>query len=221
MSSPQPATDPFSNTDTLGPGCSPNPSAGNRLECHNVLTPPPILLDGVIGQEQGSPNVSIINAWSRFQSTVTITFVNSSPVQLRHIRLYFYNIPSMNIGLHEVTLMAGGPQEYFVTGNQNLYSTDNRRKNVVLSYTNVVMTNTFEIVFGFTNRTDVDWLLLSEVELCQQFDGGLSLAYFQIITWQFCTYNVCETVYTLLAVQNQSVKINYMQVTLSVMCQSL
>ena len=136
MSSPQPATDPFSNTDTLGPGCSPNPSAGNRLECHSVLKPPPILLDGVKGQEQSPPNVSIINAWSRSQSTVTITFITSPPVQLHHIRLYFYNIPSMNIGLPEVTLMAGGPQEYFVTGNQNLYSTDNRRKNVVLSYTN-------------------------------------------------------------------------------------
>ena len=182
MSSPQPATDLFSNTDTLGPGCSPNPSAGNRLECHSVLTPPPILLDGVIGQEQGPPNISSINAWSRSQSTVTITFITSLPVQVCHIRLYFYNIPSMNIGLPKVTLIAGGLQEYYVTGNQNLYSTDNRRKNVVLSYTNVVMTNTFEIVFGFTNRTDVDWLLLSEVELCQQFDGGSSLAYFQIIT---------------------------------------
>ena len=77
--------------------------------------------------------------------------------------------------------MDGGPQEYFVTSNQNLYSTDNRRKNVVLSYTNVVMTNTFEIVFGFTNRTEIDWLLLSEVELCQSIDGGLSITDFCLV----------------------------------------
>ena len=176
VSSPLPTTDPFSNTDTLGPGCSTNPS-GNILECHSVFTPPPILLDGVIGQEQGPPSVSTINAWSRSQSTVTITFVTESQVQVRHIRLYFYNIPSMNIGLPEVTLMAGGPQEYFVTGNQNLNSTDNRRRNFILSYTNsLVMTNTFQIIFGFTNRTDVNWLLLSEVEFCQSIDRGLSLA---------------------------------------------
>ena len=115
-----------------------------------------------------------------------------------------------------------------MTGNQNLYSTDNRLKIDCLSYTNVVMTNTFEIVFGFTNRTDVDWLLLSEVEFCQQFDGGLSFAYFQIKLGGFDSYtekqhkfNVCETVYTQLAVQNQSVKINYMHVTLQVICQAL
>ena len=176
VSSPQQTTDPFSNTDTLGPGCLPIPSAGNRLECHQALRP--ILLDGVIGQEQGPPNVSTISAWSRSQSTVTVTFVISSIVQVRHIRLYFYNIPSMNIGLPEVTLIAGGLQEYLVIGNQNLSSTDNRRRNFILSYTNdMVMTNTFQIVFGFT-RIDVDWLLLSEVEFCQSIDGGLSITGF-------------------------------------------
>ena len=181
MSSPQPTTDPFSNTNALGPGCLLNPS-GNRLECHSAFTSPPILLDGVIGQEQVPPNVSSISAWSRSQSTVTITFIIATIVQLRHIHLYFYNIASMNIGLPEVTLMTGGPQEYFVTGNQNLNSTDNRRRNVVLSYTNdMVMTNTFEIVFGFTNRTEIDWLLLSEVELCQSIDGGLSITDFFLV----------------------------------------
>ena len=179
MSSPLPTTDPFSNTDTLGPGCYPNPSIGNRLECHRAVRP--ILLDGVIGQEQGPPNVSTINAWSRSQSTVTVAFITSSQVQLCHIRLYFYNIPSMNIGLPQVTLIAGGPQEYFVTGNHNLSSTDNRRRNVVLSYAYSVMTNTFQIVFGFTNRTDIDWLLLSEVELCQSIDGGLSITVFCLV----------------------------------------
>ena len=176
MSSPQPTTDPFSHTDTLGPGCPPNPS-GNILECHQALGP--ILLDGVIGQDQGPPNVSTISAWSRSQSTVTITFITESQVHLRHIRLYFYNIPSMNIGFPEVTLTAGGPQEYFVTGNQNLNSTDNRRRNLILSYTNsLVMTNTFDIVFGFTKRIDVDWLLLSEAEFCQSIDEGLSITGF-------------------------------------------
>ena len=180
MSSPQPTTDRFSNTDTLGPGCTPNPSADNRLECHQLFRP--ILLNGVIGQEQGPPNVSTINAWNRSQSTVTVTFITSSPVQLRHIRLYFYNIPSINIGLPEVTLMAGGPQEYFVTGNQNLNSIDNRRRNVVLSYINdMVLTNTFEIVFGLTTRNEIDWLLLSEVELCQSIDGGLSITDFFLV----------------------------------------
>ena len=170
MSSPQPTTDPFSNADTLGPGCNLSPSDG-RLGCHSALRP--ILLDGVIGQKEGPPNTSTISAWSRNQSNVSITFVTADVVQVRHIRLYFYNIPSMNIGLPEVTLMAGGPQtDYHVTGNQHLSSIDNRRRDVILSYTKMVMTNTFEIIFGFI-RTDVDWLLLSEVEFCEQIDGGL------------------------------------------------
>ena len=170
VSSPQPTTDPFSNTDTLGPGCNLSPSDG-RLECHGALRP--ILLDGVIGQEEGPPNTSTINAWSRSQSTVSITFITSAIVQVRHIRLYFYNISSMNIGLPMVTLMAGGPQDYHVTG-KDLSSIDNRRRDVFLSYKRMVMTNNFEIIFGFI-RTDVDWLLLSEVEFCEQIDGGLSL----------------------------------------------
>ena len=168
VSSPLPTTDPFSNTDTLGPGCFINPSAGNRVECHSAFRP--ILLDGVIGQKEGPPNISTISAWSRSQSTVSITFRSADVVQVRHIRLYFYNIQSMNIGLPEVTLMAGGPQDYHVTGNQHLNSIDSRHRKAILSYTRMVMTNTFEIIFGF-NRTDIDWLLLSEVELCQQIDG--------------------------------------------------
>jgi len=60
-----------------------------------------------------------------------------------------------------------------VTGNQNLNSTDNRRRNVVLSFTNTaVRTVDFEIVFPFKTSTIIDWLLLSEVELCTQIDGG-------------------------------------------------
>ena len=170
VSSPQPTTDPFSDTDTLGPGCySTNPSAGNRLECHSALRP--ILLDGVIGQEEGPPNVSTISAWNRSQSTVSITFITKDAVQVHHIRLYFYNIPSTNIGFPEVTLIARGSQtDYHVTGNQHLNSIENRRRNVILSYTRMVMTNNFEIIFGFIT-TDVDWLLLSEVELCEQIDG--------------------------------------------------
>ena len=168
-SSPQPTTDPFSTTDTLGPGCTLNPSVSNKLECHSALKP--ILLDGVIGQEEGPPNVSTISAWNRSQSTVSITFITADVVQVRHIRLYYYNIPSMNIGFPEVTLRAVGPQtDYHVTGNQHLNSIENRRRNVILSYTRMVMTNTFEIIFRFIT-TDVDWLLLSEVELCEQIDG--------------------------------------------------
>ena len=180
MSSPRPSTDPFSNTDTLGPGCFPNPSSNYRLECDGVVKPSPILLDGVIGEELGPPNISTVNAWSRPPSAVAITFITSAIVQVRHIRLYFYNIPSMNIGLPEVILRTTIPQEYHVTGNQNLNYTDNRRRNVVLSYTRMVMTNTFEIIFEFT-RTDVNWLLLSEVELCEYINGGLSLTNCSIV----------------------------------------
>ena len=63
-----------------------------------------------------------------------------------------------------------------MTGNQNLTSTDERRRNVVLCLVNtVVMGNEFEIHFDFSEDSNVNWLLLSEVDLCVGSDNGMYL----------------------------------------------
>ena len=175
---PGPTSDPFTNMDTLGPGCE-VPPAKTVLECSPSLNP--VLIDEQLGSEQSPPNISSINAWSRSQGpTVTVNFeYTSSSVRVRQIYLYFYHIPSMGIGLPDVRLVAGGqPQPYYVTGNQDLNSTDERRRNVVLRLVNtVVIGSQFEILFDFSEDSTVNWLLLSEVNPCLDSNNGMYILY--------------------------------------------
>ena len=175
---PVPTSDPFTNMGTLGPGCE-VPPAKTVFECSPSLNP--VLIDEQLGSEQSPPNISSINAWSRSQGpTVTVNFeYTSSSVRVRQIYLYFYHIPSMGIGLPDVRLVAGGqPQPYYVTGNQNLDSTDERRRNVVLRLVSTAATGSdFEIHFDFSEDSNVNWLLLSEVDLCLNSDNGMYLLY--------------------------------------------
>ena len=172
---PGPTSDPFTNMGTLGPGCEVPPSM-TVLECSPISNP--VLIDGQLGSEQSPPNTSSINTWSRSQGpTVSVRFIYTSSVPVPQIYLYFYHIPSVGIGLPDVRLVAGGqPQPYYVTGNQDLTSTDERRRNVVLRLVNtVVMGSEFEINFDFSEDSNVNWLLLSEVDLCLDSDNGMYL----------------------------------------------
>ena len=175
MLNPIPTLDPFTNMNTVGPGCSNNPSTGN-FECAIVGNLHPVLIDGQLGSKESPPNASSINAWSRSRGqTVTITFIYTSSPSVRHVRLYFYHVPSMGIGLPDVRLEVGGqPQPYFVTGNQNLSSTDARRRNVILSFAGTITAgNRFTVNFDFNEESNVDWLLLSEVQLCTEPNRGM------------------------------------------------
>ena len=172
---PIPTLDPFTNMNTVGPGCSSNPSTG-EFECSVVGNLHPVLIDGQLGSEESPPNVSSINAWSRTQGqTVTIAFAYAVSPAVRHVHLYFYHIPSMGIGLPDVRLVASGqPQPYYVTGNQNLNSTDARRRNVVLSFAGTIAAmSRFTVNFEFSEDSNVDWLLLSEVQLCTEPNGSM------------------------------------------------
>ena len=172
---PIPTLDPFTNVNTVGPGCSNNPSTGN-FECSVVVNIHPVLIDGQLGSEESPPNVSSINAWSRtLGPRVTIAFVYTSSHAVRHVHLYFYHIPSMGIGLPDVRLEVGGqPQPYYATGNQNLNSTDARRRNVILSFAGTITAGSrFTVNFDFSKDSNVDWLLLSEVQLCTEPNRGM------------------------------------------------
>ena len=151
-----PALYPFTNVNDVGPGCSNNPSTGN-FECSIVGNLLQVLIDGQLGSEESPPNASSINAWSTTQGpTVTITFVYFLNLNVRQIYLYFYHIPSMGIGLPDVRLVASGqPQPYYVTGNQNLTSTDARRKNVVLSFAETITAGSrFTVNFDFSEDSN-------------------------------------------------------------------
>ncbi len=168
-----PTSSPFSSSFTLGPNCFERPGTPGTYECYNV-DPLPVLIDGYLGGIPSPPNVSAIHAWRRSQGDVRVSFRYSSAIRVRHIRLYFYHIPSMGIGMPDVALSAASTsQEYHVTGNQELNQTDARRRMIVLSFTNtLVSVNNYGIVFTFGTSSNVEWLLLSEVELCTEPSEG-------------------------------------------------
>ena len=150
------------------------------------------LVDGELGAVMSSGvTSSMVHAWSRSTGRVeiTITFnrdVLSSPI--RHFNLFFYNIPSMGIGLPNIELFAGTtsttPLPYFLTGNQDISRDDNGRRNVTLSLINVLVSplvRVYRVEFDF-NDADIDWLILSEVILCNEPNGGMSVLHVALIS---------------------------------------
>ncbi len=172
--SPHPTSPPFTSTTTLGPSCFESSSIPGTFEC-SILDPLPVLSDRNLGGIPSPPNVSAIHAWRRSQGVVSITFRYLPAALIRHIRLYFYHDPSMGIGLPDVALSAASTsQVYHVTGNQELNSSDARRRMVVLSFINTMISeNNYGITFTFGTSSKVDWILLSEVELCTELSGGM------------------------------------------------
>ena len=118
-----------------------------------------ILGDG----DHGTPalNVTAVHAWNK---TVRIRFHFPFAVRVRGINLYFYNIPSRNIGLPYDTYLTSSPS--FIEGNQVLSQNDNQLRNVTLIPRKTIEGDMFTLMFRFSNIDKIDWLLLTEVELC-------------------------------------------------------
>ena len=118
-----------------------------------------ILGDG----DHGTPalNVTAVHVWNK---TVIIVFHFPTDVRVRGINLYFYNIPSMNIGLPYDTFLTSSPS--FIEGNQDISQNDNQLRNVTLIPSATYDNNMFTVKFSFSNKDKIDWLLLTEVELC-------------------------------------------------------
>ena len=126
-----------------------------------------ILGDG----DHGTPalNVTAVHAWNKtaWNRNVLISFIFPTSVGVTGMNLYFYNNPSRNIGLPydtDVTSQPGIPS--FIEGNQDLSLNDNLLRNVTLIPRATIEANKFSIKFRFSNIDKIDWLLLTEVELC-------------------------------------------------------
>jgi hypothetical protein len=148
-------------------------------------------VDGDFGPEVTSMVASsAVHAWNRSAQKVIVGYSFNAQLLLRHFILFFYNIPSMGIGLPNIELFAGSgtaQQTYFLTGNQDISQEDNGRRNVALSFDGAV-TPVLRFEFVFDN-TDIDWLILSEILLCTDPIGpGM---------WWFIVYSHavgCDTV---------------------------
>ena len=111
--------------------------------------------------------------------SIAFTFAQT---KVNRINLFFYNIPPSGIGLPPAELYWGNTDAFFpenflshvIVGNQNLSQDDRTPRNVSLVVTtdqnNSQITDYrhFGICFTFPETSLIDWILLSEVQLCRE-----------------------------------------------------
>ena len=136
--------------------------------------------DILIDNDNGSAELdtSRVFAWDR---EVNIAFTISVATKVRQVNLFFYNIPSSGIGLPPAELFWGSsspfsqfiryPLSHVIVGNQDLSQDDSTPRNVSLVVTtdqdSIPDYRYFRIHFTFPAETIlIDWILLSEVQLC-------------------------------------------------------
>ena len=157
----------YNNSPTTQPGCFLDYGS---LSCPGWMA---LLLDSDTGSTE--LDTSKVFAWNR---EVSIAFVIPS-TKVRKVNLFFYNIPSSGIGLPPAELFRSeynlynpdGPLSHAIVGNQDLSQDDRALQNVSMVITtdqdSIVDYRYFRIRFTFPAETSlIDWILLSEVQLC-------------------------------------------------------
>ena len=122
-------------------------------------------------------DTSKVFVWDR---EVNIAFTNELS-KVMHVNLFLYNIPTSGIGLAPAELFWSmydpinpvTPLSHVIFGNQDLSQNDRNLRNVSLVVTTVTANyRYFRIRFTIPAETSrIDWILLSEVQLC----GGAGL----------------------------------------------
>ena len=136
-------------------------------------------------------DTSKVFAWDR-EVSIAFTFAQT---KVNRINLFFYNIPPSGIGLPPAELYWGITDAYFpenllshvIAGNQDLSRDDRTPRNVSLVVT-TDQNNTqipdyrhFGIRFTFPETSLIDWILLSEVQLCRE--AGVCVC---VCVWCMC-----------------------------------
>ena len=160
----------FQGSSTEGPGCS----TTTLTNCQgNAGNTPSLLVDGETGGLD--LNASVVHAWN---GDVSIAFTLVSAAEVRQVDLYFYNVPSQGIGLPSTEVFWSNTNRnvpanvlrHTVLDNEDLSQDDNGLRRVSLHVTtnlNDVPDLTFlRIQFTMSAQTSINWLLLSEVQLC-------------------------------------------------------
>ena len=132
-----------------------------------------LLEDGNFGS--ANLDTSKVLAWNREINIVLER--TQSTLRVNQVNLFFYNIPSSGVGLPPVELywssssifpvLPENPLSYVIIGNQDLRQDDSTLQNVSLVVTsNTANYRNFLIRFTFPGTSLIDWILLSEVQLC-------------------------------------------------------
>ena len=156
----------YNNSPTdLGDDCVP---ASGTLTCRGYG----LLGDGDFGSDL---DTSKVLAWNREVNIVIERAQLTSSFRVNQVNLFFYNIPSRGVGLPPVELYWSNanpvrpenPLSYVIVGNQDLSQDNNPLRNVSLVVTNNSANyRYFRIHFTFPGTSLIDWILLSEVQLC-------------------------------------------------------
>ena len=158
----------YNNSPTTGPNCI--VEIGGTFSCPRGG----VLFDGDTGSAE--LDTSKVFAWDR---EVSIAFTITSTIKVRQVNLFLYNIPSSGIGLPPAELFWSDtnvfnpdvPLSHAIVGNQDLSQDDRTIRNVSLVVTtdqsSIPDYRYFRIRFTFPIETSlIDWILLSEVQLC-------------------------------------------------------
>jgi hypothetical protein len=136
--------------------------------------------DAPIGDGRRQPtSLTDLSSTLAWNEDFTIILGLNPSVQVTGINLFFYNIPSMGIGLpHEIELNWGtvlilvdNSLGHAVLGNSDLSQEDNTTRNVTIA---VIADDSgdmrsyaaLSITFRFSDDNPIRWLILSEVEFC-------------------------------------------------------
>ena len=106
-----------------------------------------------------------------------IDFQFSTSSELSSLELYFLNYPSEGIGLPTIELFSFGDRNdqsgtsisYVLNNSDMLSSTDNVKRNVtlgILGNQNLGSYERLRVSFSYTGASDIEWLFLSEINLC-------------------------------------------------------
>ena len=106
-----------------------------------------------------------------------IEFLFSSASELASLELDFLNYPSEGIGLPTIELLSfrdisdrsGTSISYVLNSSDMLSSTDNVRRKVtlgILGNQNLGRYERLRVDFSYTGGSDIEWLFLSEINLC-------------------------------------------------------
>ena len=165
----------YNNSPTdLGTGCLADSSS---FTCRGYV----LLGDGDFGS---GLDTSKVVAWNR-EVSIIIQRTQRTPFRVNQVNLFFYNIPSRGVGLPPVELYWSNnnpvlPENllsHVIVGNQDLSQDDSTPRNVSFVVTsNVANYGYFRIRFTFPAETSlIDWILLSEVQLCEAAGVCVSL----------------------------------------------
>ena len=170
----------FNGTTDNGTDCGNTEDSEHLLYCSDNLMNTRRLVDGDTGplHSLSSTNLHRFLAWNRTQTQpVTLRFGFSPAVSsLSSVVLYFFNYPTQWIGLPSVTLRGSFDSKgrrifsisYIYGNNENLRNNDSQLRNVTLSITSsIVLIHILFIDLSFSDNTDIEWILLSEVDICK------------------------------------------------------